>query len=127
MKAAFFALAPLSFLIVVAALYSSTGDAAQMSAAPLADMRDNDTLTIVFVEGAEAEPPALPEGLTVPVAESAPAAKAITYVTPETVKRLPGIRRVHARTSYDGTIDFDIPPAPGSEPKFKRPVFHYNE
>lgn len=132
MKAAFIALAAVSVLFVFAAFYSSPGDAAQVSAPPLADLPGNDTL--VFVEGDEAEPPAMPEGLTVtePQDSAAPAVRQIAYVRPEDLKKqknrlIP--RPVHARPANDGTgaVTFDIPPAPGAKPVYKRPVFHYNE
>ncbi|TAL39761.1 MAG: hypothetical protein EPN97_01720 [Alphaproteobacteria bacterium] len=132
MKAAFIALAALSALFFFAAFNPSPGDAAQVSAPPLANLPDNDTL--VFVEGEEAEPPAMPEGLTTPEpqASAAPVAKAITYVRPEDLKKqknrlIP--RRVHAIPANDGTgaVTFDIPPDPAAKPVYKRPVFHYNE
>lgn len=132
MKNAFIALTTLSVLIAFAAFYPSAGDAAQVSTPPLADLRDNDTL--VFVEGEEAEPPAMPEGLTVdePQASAAPVAKAITYIRPEdliTQKNRLVPRRVHAVPANDGTgaVTFDIPPDPAAKPVYKRPVFHYNE
>ena len=95
MKTAYITLGAAGILMVFAACHSWAGDATQAATAPMPQVRGGNT--VAFVEGDEAEPPAMPDGTPMPAPRNAEApkqntphpvaAKVSAYPTPETVKR----------------------------------------
>ncbi|MEZ0226324.1 MAG: hypothetical protein ACAH83_17340 [Alphaproteobacteria bacterium] len=135
MKAAYLALGAAGVFAIFAACYSWAGNAPQLARAPVPEeISSGDTLAIAFVDGAEAEPPAMPEGLSMPepqtASSTAAADKVAKYPTPEDIKKHLPIRRVSAKAVADAVADpinalagLSAPP----KPVFARPAFHYNE
>lgn len=136
MKTASIALAALGVLIVFAGSPARAGDAAKVPAAAFSDVRGDDA--IVFVEGAEAEPPAMPEGLASPEPQAAASPAPVTAAAPviaaapkesalKTTAPVKKRLKLRPLPAVEAAARVAVNPAPAPKVKPARAVFRLND